>query len=316
MKAVFGDNYENVFGGGFNVSLTQITDQIKAGKLRIRELNTEKEVSISLEKTNLEKEAHKIFISEQKFHATNLTTEIEMRCDELILKCDSTKLKNMSDYQILEEHKNMKGMDSEMRKIFERFTTLSKITALCGEEKDKLLEKPIDSREKALKARNDFAKILHTVFTERDISEEKLKNASGLKIELPKFKGYESKNDIYSFKTEFEKLVQPTIQKRYWVDNLKKNYFGRHALTLVEKAETIDEIWTKLINSYGNVKLLLQNKISSLDKLDNLGKVRGDEKLGNAIANIINVMTELSPRWRKNTIWRTNCILGVVVRKY
>ena len=99
-----------------------------------------------------------------------------------------------------------------------------------------------------------------------------------MKIELQKFKGYESKTDIYSFRTEFEKLIQPTVQKQYWVDHLKKNYLGGSALTLVEKIETIDEIWAKLISSFGNVKLLLQNKVSNLDKFDNLGKVKRDEK--------------------------------------
>ena len=48
-----------------------------------------------------------------------------------------------------------------------------------------------------------------------------------------------------------------------------------------------------MINAYGNVKLLLQNKISNLDRLENLEKVKGDEKLGN-VFKVINMMTELS----------------------
>ena len=127
----------------------------------------------------------------------------------------------------------------------------------------------------------------------RDISEEKLKNSSGLTIELAKFKGYESKLDIFSFKTKFEKLIQPQKQKRYWLDLLKNNYLTGPALVLVEKSETIEDVWTKLTSAYGNVKLLLQNKISNLDKLENLDKVKGDEKIGIAIAKIINMMTEL-----------------------
>ena len=71
-------------------------------------------------------------------------------------------------------------------------------------------------------------------------------------------------------------------------------YLGGPALMLMEKIETVHEIWTKLTNSFGNVKLLMQNRVSNLDKLDNLGKVKGDEKIGIAIANIINVMFELS----------------------
>ena len=56
----------------------------------------------------------------------------------------------------------------------------------------------------------------------------------------------------------------------------------------------IDEIWKKLIESYGNVKLLLQTKMSGITKLGNLDQVEGDEKLVNSLAKIINVMTELS----------------------
>ena len=37
-----------------------------------------------------------------------------------------------------------------------------------------------------------------------DFSEEKLKNVSILKLELPKFKGYNSSIDYYTFKTEFD----------------------------------------------------------------------------------------------------------------
>ena len=134
-------------------------------------------------------------------------------------------------------------------------------------------------QKKALETRNAFAMKLHTIFSERDISEEKLRNVNTLSIELAKFKGYDSKLDIYSFKTEFEKLIQPITLKRYWVDTLKNNYLAGPAFTLVEKCEEIDKIWEKLINAYGNVKLLLQNKIGNLDKLDNLDTFTGEEKI-------------------------------------
>ena len=49
-----------------------------------------------------------------------------------------------------------------------------------------------------------------------------------------------------------------------------------------------------MTDAYGNVKLLLQAKMNNLDKLGNLSSVEGDEKLANALAKIINVMTKLS----------------------
>ena len=72
--------------------------------------------------------------------------------------------------------------------------------------------------------------------------------------------------------------------------------------TLVDKTGEINEIWDRLISAYGNVKLLMQNKIDNLDKLDNLEKVKGDEKIGIALAKIINMMTELKTLARKHNL--------------
>ena len=66
------------------------------------------------------------------------------------------------------------------------------------------------------------------------------------------------------------------------------------AFILVEKIENVDEVWKKSTDAYGNIKMLLQAKMNNLDKLGNLSSVEGDEKLANALAKIINVMTELS----------------------
>ena len=47
---------------------------------------------------------------------------------------------------------------------------------------------------------------------ERDITPDKLKTASTLQFELPKFSGYDCKMGFYTFKSEFQKLVEPTVQ--------------------------------------------------------------------------------------------------------
>ena len=50
------------------------------------------------------------------------------------------------------------------------------------------------------------------------------------------------------------------------------------------------------------LRLLLQNKIANLDKLDNLEKVKGDEKIGIALAKIINMMAKLKTLARKHNL--------------
>ena len=229
------------------------------------------------EKADHEKQVRAKFVTEQKFQAKAMLTELKSRCGALIKKCCCDSLENLTDSQIFELQKNLIQVDTEMREIFGVVTAFSKIVATCGDEKDELLKEPENLKEGALKARNLYAKTLYSLVTSRDITEEKLKSFSVLDIELGKFHGYDSKMGIYAFKNDFERLIQPKYQKPYWIDTLKKNYLSGPALVLVEKLDDIEEVWKKLIDSYGNVKLLLQTKMNNLDKLGNLGMIEGDE---------------------------------------
>ena len=128
----------------------------------------------------------------------------------------------------------------------------------------------------------------------RDLSEEKIKNALGLKIDIPKFTGYKSSMDIYTFRTKFEKFVTPYVAKPILADTLKLNYLGAPALTIVKELIDIEEIWDRLIKSYGDHRVLLQNKLGGLAKLGGLDKIRGNENLIVGISDLLNTMTELS----------------------
>ena len=294
VKVTFGDTFEVecTWKDNFEENIKKIEDQIRLGRDKIADLNTTAQQVASDEKSAHEKLVHSEFVKEQKFTCNILSDELEMRCTALIKNCNVADLEKMTDYQILECHKNRYAIDTEMREIFEKFSAFSKVAALCP-ERDTLASGPRLNQKKALDARNRYAQKLHSLMIDKDISEEKLRNATTCSIELSKFQGYDSKLDIYSFKTEFERLIQPTRTKRLWVDTLKNNYLSGPAFTLVERTETLSEIWDKLIGAYGNVKLLLQNKISQLDELENLGKVKTDEKLVTSLSKVINMMSEL-----------------------
>ena len=77
-------------------------------------------------------------------------------------------------------------------------------------------------------------------------------------------------------------------------DYLKRNYLSGSAFLLVEKESEYSEIWKKLQESFGNARLLLQNKVARLDAVGGLWKVKDDEKIRDMLAKIINTMTDLS----------------------
>ena len=97
----------------------------------------------------------------------------------------------------------MIGIDTEWRELMDKVTEYSKVSALCGNEKEDMCTISQEIQESCLKIRNDYAKHLHDLIKERDIDEEKLRSGSGLTIELSKFKGYDSKLDIFTFRSEF-----------------------------------------------------------------------------------------------------------------
>ena len=304
VKITFGDAFEAecLWKNNFETNFEKLENQIKVGKAKMMELDVEAKNLESQGIENREKKVNEQFVSEQKFNCETLGKELALRCDALIKKCDLSVLSTMTDYQIFECNNKRYVIDTEMREIFDKFTSFSKVAATLPGERDALIKEPHLNQQKALEARNDYAKKLHALMCERDISAEKLRNASTITVELAKFKGYESKLDIYSFRSEFEKLIQPSCQKHLWVDTLKNNYLAGPAFTLVERTESLSEIWEKLTGAYGNVRLLLQNKIAKLDKFESLDKIKDDDKMIIALAKIINMMGELKSLAEKHNL--------------
>ena len=294
MKIIFADEYVAEFGDNFEKTFEKIDECVSSGREKLKALCAEIQSAISKEKELEAENAAKVFLDEQKFKAGNLLKEIKLRCDALIQRCDESLLNSVSDFQILDIKKRFWDSDSKMYDIFDKVTEYSNLAALCGDDKDDLISESLTLQDDALGARNAFCQKLYQIIEERGIDEEKLRRGHDVPVELPKFSGYESKLDIYSFRADFERLIQPTLLKRLWVDTLKKQYLAGPALILVQNTESLVEIWNRLFKAYGNVQLLLQNKLKALDKIESLSKIKNDEKLGNAIAKIANLMTELS----------------------
>ena len=96
----------------------------------------------------------------------------------------------------------------------------------CGQHAQEMRDEVIRARSSGALSLDKFIENLHKVIKSRDISEQKLKNAAGLKIELKKFKGYESDIDIYTFRSSFKKLIEPNIQENLLADCLQKKLFS------------------------------------------------------------------------------------------
>ena len=180
--------------------------------------------------------------------------EIKLRCATLssILGRSPTKL---PDSQLLEANKGLVQINADVSKILDRVTEFAGYVSEIGasDQLDLINQLVTDT----LDEKNTYVKSVRDEVEARDLSKEKIRNALGLKIEIPRFCGYDSAMDIYTFREKFEKFVTPYVQKPLLPDTLKMNYLGDPALTLVRELRNLDEIWAQLFKSYGNASVLL-----------------------------------------------------------
>ena len=219
----------------------------------------------------------------------SLTTLVKISVEKMC----SVDIKNLSDPDLLTKKRELKSLDSDFHDILDRITKLSEYNPNEYVETEDFLQ-VVSDRKRDLKTYiSDYKSNVETEVCRRDLTEEKMKNASALGIKIPKFKGYESELDLYTFKSEFDKLIVPRIRANLLPDYLKNNYLEGQALQLVKEIHDLDSIWKRLKESFGDVQSLLSRKLSELEKSTPLMKVKGDDKLIQSILRLKNLLSEL-----------------------
>ena len=156
--------------------------------------------------------------------------------------------------------------------------------------------------KKLLDLKKSYDKNLEELIAERELLKEKAFQTSALDINLPKFQGYNSDMDIFTFQSEFEKLYLRITPKKLLPDLLKNKYLADPALALVKSQDDIDEIWCRLKKSYGDKKMMLQKKLSEVYAIGSLESFKDLERLKSGLTSIINSMNDLMKLAEKHEI--------------
>ena len=196
------------------------------------------------------------------------------------------------------EHKSKADIKlEELPKQVQKLENLSKMVHDILECSESALENRIndimDMYRKINKLKESYSHCIDDQMRKREITKQQLFNESKLRINLPKFSGYESKVDIYTFQSEFRKVHKRTTPTRMISDILKNNLLEGSALSLVYSVNDIDEIWARLKAAYGDPKLLPKRKLAEIGKINNLWKIRDTEKIVEALNKIISPMKDL-----------------------
>ena len=111
-----------------------------------------------------------------------------MKSDHFYFEIKKIDFDSLGEFEILDIKKKEDSHGTELRELFD--TALIQYTVPCGVTADALRNEVIIMRDDIKSETDEFLETLNDIIVNRDISEKKLKNSSGLEIPIPKFKGY------------------------------------------------------------------------------------------------------------------------------
>ena len=164
----------------------------------------------------------------------------------------------------------------------------------------KIIQKTGEEYKLLDKMRQSYITKLTSEINLRELDKHTEFKRSKLNIKLERFSGYDNSTDFYTFRTNFEKMYKSSTPTELLPDLLRNNYLADPALTMVKTLNTIDEIWVRLKEAFGDTRIMLSRKLQQIKSFD--FNKRDPEKLIAAFSKIISVMKEASELAEKHKI--------------
>ena len=286
------DDFDSSYSKNNSLVLASIKEYIVNAKDRKSELRCQEKETNDSEKTikmkkNFEENSQKrrateFLMNEVQRLLAELHEEFTKECDGEVTNEEITRRKDDLPANLLKMEQLSKKFQKYLETIPDDFHDEEENIDTLSIQYDDLI-----------KHKESYEKFIQCEIHERELSKEKSFQVSSLNINLSKFNGFDSEIDIYTFQREFEKLHLKSTPKKMLSDLLKYNYLAEPALSLVKSLDSIEEMWKRLKRAYGDPKILLNNKLSSVQSIGPLWKIKDVEKLKTALMALINGISDL-----------------------
>ena len=234
------DNYEINYGKEFLETIASIKCYIKEANRRkgtIQQLQKEADVEekhnerkIEVQKQIKKNEACQFHINEINQLTKELNHEFKIKPDEI------------EDEHLLQMENEIKENNNKMGRLSSRIKNLLSLKQAWDLEQEEAIRKIYADYQHLITRENEYCTFINEECSRKELSKEESFKTSNLKIKLQKFRGYESSADIYTFRSEFEKVYSRSTPRRILPDVLKNNFLEDPALSLVKRLDNINEI--------------------------------------------------------------------------
>ena len=234
------DNYEINYGKEFLETIASIKCYIKEANRRkgtIQQLQKEADVEekhnerkIEVQKQIKKNEACQFHINEINQLTKELNHEFKIKPDEI------------EDEHLLQMENEIKENNNKMGRLSSRIKNLLSLKQAWDLEQEEAIRNIYAVYQRLITRKNEYCTFIKEECSRKELSKEESFKTSNLKIKLQKFRGYESSADIYTFRSEFEKVYSRSTPRRILPDVLKNNFLEDPALSLVKSLDNINEI--------------------------------------------------------------------------
>ena len=256
-------------------------DRIEQERLKREELEfIEKDLKLQEEK-NRKENLSKCLIEENE----SIKKTIEGVCNVV--------LGNEADETIIAREKKISFLDTDIRRYGDNLSKLIEQISFDDKDREIKISEFTKVQKSLLDNISSYKESISSEIAARALSGENFRSLPSLSFELQTFSGYDSKIDIYTFQTEFEKLFASSVQKKYVAKYLKSNYLRGSALSLVQHLDDIMKIWDRLKEAFGNTEMILKWKLKEIENLGAMWKMKDNEKIAQILCKLIFTMEEL-----------------------
>ena len=125
----------------------------------------------------------------------------------------------------------------------------------------------------------------------RELTRNKIQDTKN-EIKLAHFQGYGTGLHFYSFQSQFLNKHR-RYTSRDMVDISKNTYLKGEAYNTVKELTKLDDIWTRLIDEFGNPSRMLKIKLADVLSVGPFSKVKGVTEKSEAVLKTINLLTDV-----------------------
>ena len=207
LKKNLQNEYDVNFLDDYEKMILRLKEYVNAAKRKKSSIRSDEMKVLMNEKYEKERKEEET-LKQTALSANFAIDEVSRMIDELYKEFSKSRSK-VCNSEIRRRREEFPKHVTQLDRLSDKVQNMFEVIPDTYPDKDAIVTDIKSNYKLLLEEKRRYVEHFQAEFIERDLIKEKLFQRSSLNIKIPKFGGFESSLDIYSFQSEFEKLYIP-----------------------------------------------------------------------------------------------------------